>query len=163
MTVLVVISILMVVAAPAFPYFRQRVQKAKCIGNLRSLHTATGTYIQDHDQWPQIAGNGGRDTAVAQAWIDALHPYGLTLENWVCPTVQQQLHAPDLSVPENLRVDYLAMPFPTQRNAPFRFPRQPWFIEAADVHGNGQEVLFPDGHVEEAFDVFRAARSSGAQ
>ncbi len=162
MTVLVIISILCVMLAPVLPYVQARAQKAKCIGNLRSLHVAATTYVQDNQHWPQISGNGSTDTAVASAWIAALKPYGLAQINWVCPTVQQELHSPDLSDPANVRVDYLAMPFGTQPNAPFQHSRQPWFIEAGDVHGNGQEIIFPDGHTEEAADVMRAALAAGA-
>ncbi len=157
MTVLVVISILAVVIAPLFPYLQARAQKTKCIENLKSLHVATGSYMQDNQHWPQISGNGYQDTTVANLWLAALAPYGLTQINWVCPTVQQALQSPDLNDPTNIRVDYLAMPFGTQPRAPFVYTRQPWFIEAANVHGNGQEIIFPDGHIEEAFDVVTAA------
>ena len=160
MTALVVISILAVVLAPVFPSLQARAQKAKCIGNLRSLQVAANLYVQDNQHWPQISGNGSKDTAVAQSWIAALNPYGLSQINWVCPTIQQALHSPDLSKPANVRVDYLAMPFGTKPTAPFQHSRQPWFIEAANAHGNGQQIIFPDGHTEEAYDIIRAAYSA---
>lgn len=161
MTVLVVISILIVLIAPVLPYLQARAQKAQCIGNLRSLHVAVGSYVQDHQSWPQISGNGYQDTTVANLWLAALAPYGLKQINWVCPTIQRELRSPDLSDPANTRVDYLAMPFGTQPRAPYLYDRQPWFIEVANAHGNGQEVIFPDGHIEESLDIYRAAQSSG--
>ena len=162
MTVLVVVSILVVMLAPVFPSLRARAQKTKCIGNLRSLHTAVDLYVHDNQHWPQISGNGSQDMVVAQAWITALNPYGLTQINWVCPAIQQALHSPDLTQAQNVRVDYMAMPFGSKPNSPFQHPKQPWFIEVADVHGNGQEVIFTDGHIEEALDIFRAAKQAGA-
>ena len=157
MTVLVVLSILVVVVAPVVPGLQARAQRVKCIGNLRSLHTAANLYVQDNKHWPQISGTGMQDKAAAQAWIAALAPYGLSQVNWVCPTIQQSLHSPDLTSPDNVRVDYMAMPFGPKQNAPFQHARQPWFIEAGDVHGNGQEVIFPDGHTEESYDIIRTA------
>lgn len=157
MTVIVVIAILAVILAPGFSYLLARAQKAKCIGNLQSLHVATNSYIQDNQHWPQISGNGYQDSTVAKLWLAALSPYGLTQINWVCPTVQRDLQSPDLADPANARVDYLAMPFGTEPRAPFLYSTQPWFIEVGNVHGNGQEIIYPDGHIEEALDIFKAA------
>lgn len=162
MTVLVVISILAVMLAPMVPGMQARAQKVKCAGNLRSIHTAAALYVQDNKHWPQISGTGMQDKAAAQAWISTLAPYGLAQINWVCPTIQQSLHSPDLSLPENVRVDYMAMPFSAKPNAPFQHPKQPWFIETGDVHGNGQEIIFPDGHIEESYDVIREALHAGS-
>ena len=161
MTVVVVIAILATMLSPVVPGLLARTQKVKCIGNLKALHVATNLYVQDNQHWPQISGNGSQDTVVANAWLAALKPYGLAQINWVCPTIQQALNSPDLTQPENVRVDYLAMPFGTKPNAPFQHPKQPWFIEAGDVHGNGQEIIFPDGHIEEAGTIIRAAHPSG--
>lgn len=158
MTVIVIISILVVVASPVLASIKARTQKAKCIGNLRSLHTAANLYVQDNQHWPQIRGDPSTDNNVVDAWINAFSPYGLTAINWACPSIQEALQAPNLSAPQNKRLDYIAMPFGTQRDAPFQYARQPWFIETTNMHGNGQEILFPDGHVEEAADVIRAGK-----
>ncbi len=163
MTVLLVISILAVVLLPVFPGLQARAQKVKCIENLHSLVGAANLYVQDNQHWPQISGNGYQDQTVANLWIAALAPYGLSQINWICPAIQQALHSPDLSQPENVRVDYLAMPFGAKPNAPFQHAKQPWFIETADVHGNGQEIIFPDGHVEEAIDLLRAVQAAGGK
>ena len=162
MTVIVVIAILVVVVAPAFPYLQARAQKTRCLANLRSLHVAANTYIQDNQHWPQIPSQGYEDSAAATAWINAFSPYGLSQINWVCPSIQQSLHSPDLTDPANVRVDYMAMPFGAQPRAPFQSSKMPWFIEAADIHGNGQEIIFSDGHIAEAVDVFRSAAPSAS-
>ena len=156
MTVLVVISILAVMSLPLFSSFQGRAQKVKCIGNLRSIHTATNLYMHDNKVWPQLPLATYGNTAAAQAWIDAMKPYGLQAINWICPSIQQALHSPDISNPANTRIDYVGSTFNTKPNAPFSQPRQPWYIETSDIHGNGQEILFPDGHIEEAGDIIHA-------
>ncbi len=157
MTVIVVISILAIMVSPALAGIKGRAQKVKCIGNLHSLHAAAGLYLQDNQHWPQIHGDPSTDTSVIDAWISAFSPYGLAPINWVCPSIQDALQSPDLSNPANKRLDYIAMPFGPQRNEPFQYARQPWFIETSDVHGNGQEIIFPDGHTEEALDIIHSA------
>ena len=161
MTVVIVITILLVMLVPIVPNLLARGQKAKCVGNLRSLGAAANLYVQDNQHWPQIAGHGLQDQTAAKAWIAAFAPYGLAQINWACPTIQRAMNSPDLTQPENVRVDYMGMPFGAKPNAPFQHSKQPWFIETADVHGNGQEVIFPDGHIEEAYDIFRTVRASG--
>ena len=155
MTVLTVVGILVAMSLPLLSEFQGRAQKAKCIGNLRSLHVATNLYVSDNQHWPQLAIATYGNTSAAQAWINALKPYGLLQINWVCPSIQQALHSPDLSDPTNTRVDYVGSAFNPKPNAPFAQARQPWYIESSDIHGNGQEILFPDGHVEEAVDIIR--------
>ena len=161
MTAIIVISILAIMALPLFSSFQARAQKSKCIGNLRSLHVATSLYVHDNQHWPQLPIATYGNTAAAQAWIDAMKPYGLQQINWVCPSIQQALHSPDFSDPTNVRIDYVASVFNTKPNAPFAQPKQPWYIESSDIHGNGQEIIFPDGHIEEAVDIIRASRHQG--
>ena len=158
MTVLVVIAILVVVISPAISGIKGRAQKVKCIGNLRSLHNAADLYVQDNQHWPQISGDPSANASVVDAWISAFNPYGLAAINWICPAVQEAMQSPNLSDPANKRIDYLPMPFGTQRGAPFQYSRKPWFIESSDVHGNGQEIIFPDGHIEEALNIIRSSR-----
>ena len=160
MTALVIIGILVVVLSPSITYLRARAQKVACIANLRSLHVATGNYIHDNHHWPQIALAPPGDPEHAKGWINALEPYGLGRNNWVCPAIQQALGSPDLSLPENARVDYYGTTFNSQEQSPFKYPKQPWFIETADMHGNGQEILFPDGHIEEAADIVRQGKAT---
>ena len=110
--------------------------------------------------WPQIAvAYQGDQPALATAWIETLKPYGLSQINWICPTTQKNLGAPDLSDPNNVRVDYTAFPYGRNPQDPFRYATQPWFIENSDVHGNGQLLIFPDGHTAELVDFFREMKA----
>ena len=153
-TVILVIGILVTMLLPLFSLLKARSQKASCIANLRSLHVAANLYIQENHQWPQI-GSKGEPKTVATNWINALNPYGLTQANWLCPTVQGLLANPDMTDSDNARIDYISTPFDTKPQTPFQWAKQPWFVESADVHGNGNLILFPDGHIQELGD-FRA-------
>jgi len=77
------------------------------------------------------------DQVYASSWIAALSPFGPTQKTWVCPTIQSLMLNPDLTKPENVRVDYLASAFDDKPMTPHQWPRQPWFAEAGDVHGMG--------------------------
>jgi type II secretory pathway pseudopilin PulG len=146
---ILVVAIIAAMIFPVFTTFQARGERAKCTANLRSLHVAAGLYVQDHQQWPQLGNTASMEsTQVAGLWIDTLKPYGLTQQNWICPTVQHMLDGPDLSLPENKRVDYIATAFNASPRAPFLYPTQPWFAEAGNVHGDGNLIIFPDGHVE---------------
>lgn len=164
-TVLLVIAILAVMLLPVLAQVQRRTEKAGCINNLRALHVAADSYLQDHHVWPQISSKGVEPKDLATSWINALAPYGLTQNNWICPTVQKALQNPDLTDHDNARIDYMATPFDKNPQTPFRWQMQPWFVEAADVHGNGNLILFPDGHVQELGefkDMLQKAKSSPA-
>src|ERR1051326_3616899 len=116
-----------------------RAQRVQCMANLRSLYVATNMYVQQSESWPQIR-MGISDSAeedYARAWISTLAPFGPTQKTWICPTMQELLGNPDLSDPQNVRVDYMAMQFDDKPTTPFQSPGLPWFAEIGDVHGNG--------------------------
>jgi hypothetical protein len=54
---------------------------------------------------------------------------------------------PDYLKPENTRIDYIPMPFDDKPTTPHQWPRQPWFVEAGDVHGHGNLIIFTDGSI----------------
>ncbi len=162
MTVILVIAILVVMLLPVYAQLQRRAEKASCMNNLRSLHVAANLYLQEHHMWPQIGIKGVEPQDAATSWINALQPYGLAQNNWVCPTIQRELQNPDLTNHDNARIDYMATPFDTNPQTPFRWSSQPWFVETADVHGNGNLILFPDGHIQELGD-FRDAIIKGSQ
>jgi type II secretory pathway pseudopilin PulG len=150
----VVISIIAVVAAITVPIVRSvraRAQRVQCVANLRNLHVATAQYVQDNDKWPQIAAgfDDEDDTSYAQEWIAALAPYHVEKKNWICPTLQSLLGNRDYYSAGNERVDYFGMPFDDKPMTPYQWPRQPWFVESADVHGHGQLIIFTDGSISD--------------
>lgn len=151
-----VIAILGALMVPAISAMRGRAQRVQCTNNLRNLYIAANLYVQQNGSWPQI--QMGSDTAFqdyAKAWITALAPFGPAQQTWICPTIQALLGNPDLSHPENVRTDYYAMPFDDKPTTPYEWPRQPWFIETADVHGHGNLIIFTDGSVSDLKTVIK--------
>jgi prepilin-type N-terminal cleavage/methylation domain-containing protein len=155
-----VIAILTGIMFPVVSTVRARAQRVQCMSNLRNLHVAANLYVQQNGSWPQILvdsdddGDGGQPD-YARAWIAALAPFGLTQKAWICPTIQGLLQNPDYFQPENARVDYYAMPFDDKPTTPYQWPRQPWFVEKADVHGNGNLIIFTDGSISDLKSVLR--------
>lgn len=149
---IVVIGILVTLLIPVVASMQARAQRVQCMANLQSLYAATEMYIQQNGSWPQIPGMDDSDSAestYAKNWITALLPFGPTQKTWICPTIQGLLHKPDLTQPENVRIDYLATTFDDKPTTPHRWPRQPWFAEAGDVHGNGNLIIFTDGSISD--------------
>lgn len=147
MTVAVIVVILIVLAAPVAQSVQARLERTRCAKNLQNLHVAANLYLQEHQTWPQIDPSRAPET-VAGDWIEALQPYGITLQGWICPTVQKLLRSPDLTLPENRRTDYSGFPFSPEPQRPFQYATEPWFFEKNDVHGRGQLLIFRDGHIQ---------------
>lgn len=160
MTAILVISILVVMIFPVINNVQSRMEKVRCVGNLRSLHVAANLYVQEHHSWPQIPSHGIPASNVAASWINALQPYGLAQINFICPTTQRLLGSPDLTDPNNARLDYLSTPFDSNPQTPFKWSTQPWFIESGNVHGNGNLIIFPDGHVEDLYTLMAEQQKS---
>jgi hypothetical protein len=54
---------------------------------------------------------------------------------------------PNLSNPVNARLDYVATTFDDKPTTPHQWPRQPWFAEVGNMHGNGNLIIFTDGSI----------------
>ena len=145
---------------PVYAQIVRRMERAQCLSNLKSLHVAADLYLQEHRMWPQVVTQGVDQKTVASTWINTLQPYGLAQVNWICPTMQKLLQNPDLTDPNNARIDYIATPFDRNPMTPMRWAAQPWFIESGDVHGNGNLMVFPDGHTQELGDFLSILHKS---
>lgn len=155
LVVIVTITILILFLLPVLSGIRARGERVKCMANLRSLYVATEAYLQQNGSWPQIDVDESdeEDQAYARSWIAALKPFGISEKSWICPTIQNLLRNPDLQKPENVRVDYYACPFDDKPMTPHQWPQQPWFVEAGDVHGNGNLIIFTDGSINDLKSV----------
>ena len=156
----VIIGILAALMFPAFAALRARAQRIQCTSNLRNLYIAADLFLQRNGSWPQIHMASESDAAqqdYARAWIAALAPFGPTQQTWICPTMQGLLGNPDLSKPENSRVDYIATPFDDKPTTPHQWPRQPWFLESGDVHGHGNLIIFTDGSISDLKTVTQSS------
>ena len=147
MTVMVIISILMVLLLKVTDTMRARAEKANCLSNLKNLYTGAAGYVMDHQQWPQIPPTLVRQNSkeYAKLWINALAPYGISQQNWLCPTNQRSLNGPDMTKDENRRVDYNATPFDSKPGTPYLWPRQPWFVEHSSAHDGGPLMILTNG------------------
>ena len=153
MTTMIVVAILLVMLFPVYTQIIRRMQRTSCMANLRSLA---------HRRQPVRAGSP--DVAAdrhERAWTPRRwRPTGSTRcspTDWPSATgfarpSRNCCSIPDLDDPENARIDYTATPFDRNPMTPFRWSRQPWFIENGDVHGNGNLIIFPDGHIQEVGD-----------
>lgn len=155
----VIIAILSLLVLAGVSKLRARAQRVRCATNLRNLGVAGNLYIDQHGSWPQIKQSRDSDPKEhAQAWIDALAPFGATRQTWICPEIQNLLKNPDFATAETARVDYMATPFDDKTISPREWARQPWFIERGDVHGSGNLILFTDGSISDLKTVIQGAK-----
>jgi prepilin-type N-terminal cleavage/methylation domain-containing protein len=150
--VVAIIGILVTLSIPVISVLRGRAQRSQCTANLHSLYVAADLYVQDKGSWPQIRLTSQDESALqdyAKQWIDALRQFGPAEKTWICPTIQSLSGSPDYLDPQNIRSDYFAMPFDDKMVTPHRWPRQPWFVEVGDIHGNGNLMVFADGSVSD--------------
>jgi type II secretory pathway pseudopilin PulG len=155
---IVVIAILVGLILVAVQGMMARSQRLRCTANLKNLAIAANLYLQQNGSWPQIPpSEAGKPPAeFAEAWINALAPFGPELKTWICPTMQNFLHNPDYTKPENMRIDYFPMPFDSKPTTPHQWPRQPWFVESGDVHGKGNLIIFTDGSISDLKTVLES-------
>ena len=148
---IVIVAILAVLTIAAIAKLRARAQRVACMANLRSLSAGANLHIQQHGSWPQIAvGDADSPTEqYAEAWIAALAPFGTERKTWICPRIQNLLQNQDYTKAESARIDYIPTPFDDKPTSPTEWPRQPWFVEAGDVHGNGNLIIFTDGSISD--------------
>ena len=149
MTVIVIIAILGTILLGTTEKVRARVERVRCVNNLRGLHVAASSYLQQNGKWPQINPFllKKKDGVYEERWVKALEPFGVQPKNWLCPTVTRVLGEPDWKKTKSYRIDYTPMPFDDKPFTPHRWTKQPWFIEKGDVHGSGNLIIFPDGSI----------------
>jgi len=158
--VIAILAILAVFSIPVFSKLRARAQRAQCAANLKSLAVGANLYLhENNDIWPQIpVAVGQASEEYANAWIAALEPFGITRKTWICPTIQSGLQNPDYWATDNTRIDYFATPFDDKPGTSHQWPRQPWFVERGDVHGNGNLIIFTDGSISDLSAVLPKSR-----
>lgn len=146
MVTLVIVAILIAIAIPSYDKFKRRAEKARCIGNLKVLHTGFDSYILDRNQWPQMPGDsfGWEESDYFEWWIESLEPYGVGQESWLCSSDRLLKILPEDQ--DEYVSSYVPTPFNSHRFTPFRW-NQPWVAERGDYHGRGAHVLMPDGSI----------------
>jgi prepilin-type N-terminal cleavage/methylation domain-containing protein len=148
LTVMVIIAILSVMLIESSSAMMQKAERANCAANLRSLYVGASGYVQDQQHWPQVQAQDTHAPAYAQAWIDVLRRYNISAKNWICPSVQRALRSPDYTKPANVRIDYFPTPFDDKPRSAYRWGSMPWFIERANVHGDGNLIIFANADLK---------------
>jgi prepilin-type N-terminal cleavage/methylation domain-containing protein len=150
--VLVVILILLILAAlvvPNYGYFVAKAEETVCISRMRNLQTALRSYLDDHQAiWPQ--GPQPEASGWTEFWLTTLEPYGVSPKGWECPTIKKMLRGAE---EPTFTLHYVPTTFDTTPNIAYRWVTQPWLIEAANAHGKGPLIAFPDGSVTPFFRV----------
>ena len=157
-----IVAILGGLLLAVFSRLRQRAERVQCVGNLKNLYIGTELYIQQNGNWPQIETLANKDKnseEKAVLWINALEPFSVPQKTWICPSIQNFLGNPDYTQPENARIDYGMTAFDDKPTSPHQWPRQPWFMERGDVHGNGNLIIFADGSISDVKTEVGKARS----
>lgn len=139
---------------PVSDTFLKKAKKAKCISNLRTLHSGLSGYYAEHGHWPQM--EEGRvdftEDEFFRFWVEATEPYGLSQETWLCPMDQSFAGLPK-EERGKFRGSYVVTRFDKKPPTPFRW-NQPWAMERGDLHGQGAHILMPDGSVQDSRNPF---------
>jgi len=141
---MLIIGILAALLVPNLHRLVAAAQQAKCASNMRSIRVALAGYLDDHQQvWPQGPEPG--TPPWEPFWLATLAPYGIGANGWECPTLRAQMKD---AGEEAYGLHYVPTMFDATPNIANRWSTQPWLIEAADAHGRGALICFPDGSVK---------------
>lgn len=146
--VVAIIAILCLCVARAVGSATDRANVVRCVANLRNLHIALNHDVIEQGQWPQCPIEPGED-GYDDWWIKELHKYGPSEPSWVCPTLAKQdsiEKKTDLAV-RRMKIHYVPTQFDDNPATPRKWARQPWLVEIADAHGEGNLMVFPDGAI----------------
>jgi type II secretory pathway pseudopilin PulG len=145
-TVISIVAILAGLTIPNFSRIVAAAQEAVCVSKMRSIRHALDAYLQDHGSvWPQ--GPRADQPEWAPFWLVTLEPYGISENTWQCPAIKSMTR--EQKLPAGVPVlHYVPTMFDATRGIAYRWATQPWLIEAANAHGNGALICFPDGSVK---------------
>jgi hypothetical protein len=117
------------------------------MGNLRGLHIALAADLSDAGHWPQCPYEPGAEGYDAW-WVRELFKYKIVEANWSCPTLLRESHAEKQDVNNGqVKLHYIPTDFDDNAFTPRRWAAQPWLVEIADCHGEGNLMVFPDGAI----------------
>jgi len=149
--VLLIISVLALLVIPNYGRIMAAAQEAICASNMRSIRVALGNYLDDHQRiWPQPPPEA-EGAELRKFWFNALRPYGITEKTWQCPTIRRALR--EEGITNDFGMHYVPSQFDATPGIADRWATQPWLIEAANAHGKGPLICFPDGSVKSMFKV----------
>lgn len=155
-TAIVIVLILASLLLPVGQSMRSRARIVQCTSNLKNLYVATNSYVLDNQQWPQTVTQDINTEAYANEWLAALKRYGIQKENWQCLSVQEGLYPNGKADDAEFRLDYIPTQFGPKPKSPYKWPKHPWFIERASVHGRGNLLIRTDGSVQSLDDLAKS-------
>ncbi len=148
---LLVLGILAILIIPNYSRILAAAQEAVCASQMRAIRVALGSYLDDHERiWPQPP-EGTEGANLRAFWFTTLQPYDITESTWQCPTIRRALR--EEGVAGDFGMHYVPTAFDATPGIANRWATQPWLIEAADAHGKGPLICFPDGSVKSMFKV----------
>jgi prepilin-type N-terminal cleavage/methylation domain-containing protein len=151
LAVLLIIAILSVLFIPNYSRIVGAAQEAICASHMRSIRVALGSYLEDHARiWPQPPPEM-EGPALQRFWLATLDPYDISENDWQCPTIRHALREEGMT--GDFGLHYVPTRFDATPNIANRWATQPWLIEAANAHGKGPLICFPDGSVKSMFKV----------
>jgi len=156
MAIMVILATLVTTVVSRLPGAADR---SKCSANLRNLHIALDTYLQEQTKWPQQPDfDITQQTEYENWWMKTMAPYGMTPGTWQCPAVLRlgklQAHR------QSPLIHYTPTMFDANPSTPRKWNTQPWAVEIANVHGRGALLLFPDGSIRDLDDVLAEAQKN---
>lgn len=120
-----------------------------CIANMKSLYGSFASYTTDNNRWPQqpdfdMQTKTGRNN-YAKWWIETMKPYTVSEKVWQCPTLARM----EISggYPPEYLMHYTPTIFDAFPTRPYQWSFMPWLVEIGAAHGDGANVLFPDGSI----------------
>ncbi|MCB1064744.1 MAG: prepilin-type N-terminal cleavage/methylation domain-containing protein [Verrucomicrobiae bacterium] len=146
LVVVAILGLLSAIIIPSYEAIKRRAEKARCIGNLKVLHSGFDAFVLDNNYWPQMPEESmdWEESKYFEWWTRILEPYGVGQESWLCSS-DRILEL----LPENqgqYYSSYVPTRFNSHRFTPYRW-NQPWVVERGDYHGKGAHVLMPDGSI----------------
>lgn len=133
--------------------FRERAEKVACMGNLKTLHNAFATHVEDVGYWPQVSEDVNDAFKYYDTIIEAVTPYGGERLAWMCPTEAR------IGLVSTSREDFMGSYAPTMYDTvagrPYEWQSQPWLIERVDNHGTGQLFVLPDSSIHAVGDLMK--------
>lgn len=146
--VVAIVAILAIFITPNYKSWLAKASQAKCMANMRSIHVALGTHLNDNkDVWPQ-GPSPLEGTPWAEFWLHVLEPQGISRRTWECPAIYRMMGNPSRDQVTAESVHYMPTMFDDRPGTARRWPTQPWLVERADAHGNGALICFTDGSVK---------------
>lgn len=145
-----ILAVLAALIVATYSSFAAKSEGVKCAVNLRNLHVAFSGYIQDKGHWPQEP-LADKPEWIEDWWLYTMKPYGAEPLVWQCPTIRRKISAKNRD--GRPKIHYSPTLFDARPGMAFRWSTQPWFIEAADAHGSGPLLCFPDGSIRSMDEV----------